>query len=119
MTMQPIRTSDKLHALASPKASLRESHPPKARLAFSNHNCATRTNMLHKFKIDQKVEFSPPRGIYVAQGTYSVTKLLPERAGEFEYSVKNSQEAFERIARESELSPELPNTGARYHRRIG
>jgi len=75
--------------------------------------------MLHKFKIDQKVEFSPPRGFYSPPGAYRVTKLLPERAGEFEYSIKHSQEAYERIARESELSPELPNTGARDHRRTG
>jgi len=75
--------------------------------------------MLHKFKVDQEVEFSPPRGMYVAHGAYRVTKLLPERAGEFEYSIKHSQEAYERIAIESESSPELPNTGARNHRRIG
>jgi hypothetical protein len=34
---------------------------------------------------------------------YLVTKLLPERDGEFEYFIRSAQEAHERIAKESEL----------------
>jgi len=34
---------------------------------------------------------------------YLVTKLLPERDGEFEYFIRSAQEAHERIARENKL----------------
>jgi len=59
--------------------------------------------VFHKFKIGQQVEYSPPRGNYAPRGMYLVTKLLPEKDGEFEYFIRSAQEAHERIARESEL----------------
>ena len=59
--------------------------------------------VFHKFKIGQEVEYSPPRGNYAPRGMYLVTKLLPERDGEFEYFIRSAQEAHERIAKESEL----------------
>ena len=60
-------------------------------------------DVFHKFKIGQEVEYSPPRRNYAPRGKYVVTRLLPERDGEFEYFIKSLQEAHERIARESEL----------------
>ena len=59
--------------------------------------------VFHKFKIGQEVEYSPPRGNYAPRGMYLVTRLLPERDGQFEYVIKCFQETYERIARESEL----------------
>jgi len=59
--------------------------------------------VFHKFKIGQEVEYSPPRRNYAPRGMYVVTRLLPERDGQFEYFIKSLQEAHERIARESEL----------------
>jgi hypothetical protein len=60
--------------------------------------------VFHKFKIGQQVEYYPPRGIYAPRGTYLVTKLLPERDGVFEYFIRSVREAYERIAKESELT---------------
>jgi len=42
----------------------------------------------HKFRIGQVVEYHPPRGTYAARGPYAVTRLLPEKAGEFEYVIR-------------------------------
>jgi hypothetical protein len=57
----------------------------------------------YKFKIGQAVEFSP-QSARVAPGLYVVTGLLPERGGEFEYSIYNEAEPYQRVAKESELS---------------
>jgi hypothetical protein len=59
--------------------------------------------MPHKFILGQRVEFNPPRGVYAPTGVYVVTAQLPERKGEFEYHIKHINEAYERIARESQL----------------
>ncbi|WP_454917068.1 hypothetical protein [Xanthobacter sediminis] len=57
--------------------------------------------MSTKFKIDGWVEFvtgfrSPP-------GRFRVVRELPPERGEPSYRVKGEHEAFERVARESEL----------------
>ena len=57
----------------------------------------------HKFKVDEAVEYHPPRGIYAPRGTYIVTAALPARYGEFEYRIKNTGENYERHAMESDL----------------
>jgi hypothetical protein len=60
--------------------------------------------VFHKFKIGQQVEYFPPRGNYAPRGMYLVTRLLPEKDGEFEYLIRHAREAHERIAKESELT---------------
>jgi hypothetical protein len=59
--------------------------------------------VFHKSKIGQQVEYFPPRGNYAPRGLYTVTKLLPESHGEFEYLIRSVREAHDRIAKESEL----------------
>jgi hypothetical protein len=56
----------------------------------------------YKFNIGQAVQFAPQcaRG---APGLYVVTALLPERDGEFEYSISNESEPYDRVAKEGEL----------------
>jgi hypothetical protein len=63
---------------------------------------ATGETTEHKFKIGQAVQFSPQCAL-VAPGLYVVTELLPERDGEFEYSIYNEAEPYQRVAKESEL----------------
>jgi predicted component of type VI protein secretion system len=61
---------------------------------------------MHKFKIGQIVQFSLS-GVplsHAASGPYEITKLLPYAGGEFEYHIKSSEEAHERIAKESQLT---------------
>jgi hypothetical protein len=58
----------------------------------------------HKFRIGQTVYFtSRPIGHMVANSTYEVVRLLPSDGADYQYRIKNSSEAFERVARESQL----------------
>ena len=60
----------------------------------------------HKFSVGRSVGFCPDPGIgrNSPRGEYKVTKLLPERNGEFEYRIKSNMEPSERVARESQLN---------------
>ena len=58
----------------------------------------------HKFQIGQTVYFtSRPIGHLVANSTYEVVKLLPSDGADYQYRIKNANEVFERVARESQL----------------
>ena len=58
----------------------------------------------HKFQIGQTVYFtSRPIGHMTANSTYQVVKLLPSDGYDYQYRIKNPKEAFERVARESQL----------------
>ena len=58
----------------------------------------------HKFEIGQTVYFtSRPIGHMAANSTYQVVKLLPSDGADFQYRIKSANEAFERVARESQL----------------
>jgi hypothetical protein len=61
---------------------------------------------MHKFKVGQTVRFAPNTWHFrnSVLGSYEVRKQLPERNGEFEYHVKSSDEAHERVATESQIS---------------
>lgn len=57
-----------------------------------------------KFRVGQTVDFSPSlRGLAVAARLFKVTRVLPTDGGERQYRIKTIAEAFERVARESEL----------------
>ncbi len=57
-----------------------------------------------KFKVGQMVDFVPSqRGMAASARSYKVLRLLPTEGGERLYRIKTIAEAFERIARESEL----------------
>ncbi len=70
---------------------------------------------MHKFNLGQQVAYHPSRWVYVPRGFYVVTAKLPERDGEFEYHIRNTNEQYERMARESELRAldggEIPRMG--------
>lgn len=60
-----------------------------------------------KFKVGQLVDFNPARATVPASiREYKVLKLMPRDRGilEQEYRIKSIAEAFERVAKESELS---------------
>jgi len=58
----------------------------------------------HKFRIGQSVYFtSRPIGHLTAIRTYEVVRLLPSDGADYQYRIKNANEAFERVARESQL----------------
>jgi hypothetical protein len=60
---------------------------------------------MHKFKIGQHLFPARSVGLNVPDGGYVIVKRLPERAGEFNYQIKNLAEPDERVVRESQLRP--------------
>jgi len=59
----------------------------------------------HKFKVGQIVGFNPsPRvGVAAPAREYKILRLMPNESGEHLYRIKTITEAFERVAKESEL----------------
>jgi hypothetical protein len=46
---------------------------------------------------------SGPFGRFGASGSFKIVKLLPSDGEEFQYRIKSTGEAFERVAKESQL----------------
>ncbi|MBN9052096.1 MAG: hypothetical protein J0H78_21770 [Rhizobiales bacterium] len=60
--------------------------------------------MTHKFQVGQVVYYSAPTfGRAPAPGNFTVVKLLPSEGDEQQYRIKSNGEAFERVAKESQL----------------
>ena len=58
----------------------------------------------HKFQIGQTVCFtSRPVGHMTANDIYRIVKLLPSDGEDYQYRIKSANEAFERVAKESQL----------------
>jgi hypothetical protein len=58
----------------------------------------------HKYRIGETVYYtSPSFGRAAASGSYTVVKLLPSDGDDHQYRIKSSGEAFERVAKESQL----------------
>lgn len=58
----------------------------------------------HKFQVGQIVYYSAPTfGRAPAPGNFTVVKLLPSEGDEQQYRIKSNGEAFERVAKESQL----------------
>ena len=57
----------------------------------------------HKFSIGQSVYLSGLLARSAAGGSYRIVKLLPPEAGDYQYRIKNVAEAYERVAKESQL----------------
>jgi|SRR5579871_5769112 hypothetical protein len=77
-----------------------------AAVTAHHHQMAARGPMLraHKFRVGQTVLYtSSPVSRPGASGTYKVVKLLPSDGDDYQYRIKNPGEAFERVAKESQL----------------
>jgi len=58
----------------------------------------------HKFQIGQTVYFtSRLLGHMSSNGTYQIVRLLPSDGDDYQYRIKSAAEAFERVAKESQL----------------
>lgn len=58
----------------------------------------------HKYHVGDIVYYtSPSFGRAAANGSYTVVKLLPSEGDDYQYRIKNTEEAFERVAKESQL----------------
>jgi len=61
----------------------------------------------HKFHVGQTVFYtSSPITRPGASGSYKVVRLLPSDGEDYQYRIKNPGEAFERVAKESQLDVE-------------
>jgi hypothetical protein len=78
---------------------IRTSSPPVQPVAA--HEIPAR---LHKYPVGETVFYtSPTFGRAAATGSYMVVKLLPSEGDDYQYRIKSSGEAFERVAKESQL----------------
>ena len=58
----------------------------------------------HKYEIGQAVFYNAPTfGRAPAAGAFTIVKHLPTDGEEHQYRIKSSGEAFERVAKESQL----------------
>lgn len=61
----------------------------------------------HKFRVGQTVLYtSSPITRPGASGSYKVVRLLPSEGDDYQYRIKHAGEAFERVAKESQLELE-------------
>jgi len=61
----------------------------------------------HKYRVGQTVFYtSSPISRPGASGSYKVVRLLPSDGEDYQYRIKNPGEAFERVAKESQLEIE-------------
>jgi hypothetical protein len=58
----------------------------------------------HKFTVGQMVYYtSSSISRAGGSGTYKIVRLLPPDGGDFQYRIKSLAEAYERVAKESQL----------------
>jgi hypothetical protein len=61
--------------------------------------------MTHQYRVGQTVDYDPGRmGVRASSREYKVVRLLPPEGSELLYRIKSVGEAFERVAKERELS---------------
>jgi hypothetical protein len=66
--------------------------------------CVRERALKHKYIVGETVYFTASNVARpAASGTYEVIKLLPTDGDDCQYRIKNSTEAFERVAKESQL----------------
>jgi hypothetical protein len=66
--------------------------------------CVMERALKHKYTVGETVYFTASNVARpAASGTYEVVRLLPTDGDDCQYRIKNSTEAFERVAKESQL----------------
>jgi hypothetical protein len=86
-------------AARKPAKMIRTISPPVQPMA--GHEISIRA---HKYRVGEIVYYtSPTFGRAAATGSYTVVKLLPSEGDDYQYRIKSSGEAFERVAKESQL----------------
>jgi hypothetical protein len=96
------RKSQPISALRPPSAKNETSTITVAQVTALSHSLHT-----HKFHVGQTVFYtSSPITRPGASGSYRVVRLLPSDGDDYQYRIKNPGEAFERVAKESQLEVE-------------
>jgi hypothetical protein len=99
-TAGPVSMTARTPSAASkPSKMIRTVSPPVQPIAA--HEALIRA---HKYRVGEIVYYtSPTFGRAAATGSYTVVKLLPSEGDDYQYRIKSSGEAFERVAKESQL----------------
>ena len=58
----------------------------------------------HRYRMGQDVIYHPARRSTLTLARYKIVRLLPLEDGELKYRIKATEENFERVAKESELT---------------
>jgi hypothetical protein len=67
--------------------------------------CVMERALKHKFSVGATVYFTASNvSRPAASGTYEIIRLLPTDGDDCQYRIKSSTEAFERVAKESQLA---------------
>jgi hypothetical protein len=67
--------------------------------------CVMERALNHKYRVGETVYFTASNVARpAASGTYEVIRLLPTDGDDCQYRIKSSTEAFERVAKESQLA---------------
>lgn len=68
-------------------------------------SCVMERALKHKYSVGETVYFTASNVARpAASGTYEVIRLLPTDGDDYQYRIKSSTEAFERVAKESQLA---------------
>lgn len=67
-------------------------------------SCVGERALKHKYSVGTRVYFTASNVARpAASGTYEIIRLLPTDGDDCQYRIKSSTEAFERVAKESQL----------------
>ena len=95
----PVGKINRTRVQGAATKMIRTQSPPVQPVAA--HEIPIRT---HKYQVGEVVYYtSPTFGRAAATGSYTVVKLLPSEGDDYQYRIKSSGEAFERVAKESQL----------------
>ena len=100
---QSDKTPDRDRSTAQPSNDapkmIRTASPPMQPIAMPEAPIVR-----HKYQVGESVYFTSPNfGRAAASGNYIVVKLLPSESDDYQYRIKSAGEAFERVAKESQL----------------
>ena len=80
------------------------SRPSQRDRGRGRRSCVMERALKHKYTVGETVYFTASNVARpAASGTYEVIRLLPTDGDDCQYRIKNSTEAFERVAKESQL----------------
>jgi len=78
---------------------------PRGSRAGRHSRCVMERALKHKYVVGETVYFTASNVARpAAAGTYEVIRLLPTDGDDCQYRIKSSTEAFERVAKESQLA---------------
>ena len=100
------RKSSLISAVKVPSAK-RIANSEASTVTVAQVTALTPSLQTHKFQVGQTVFYtSSPITRPGASGSYKVVRLLPSDGEDYQYRIKNPGEAFERVAKESQLEVE-------------